>query len=86
MYCGIRPFGEIVEYSGTPVTRPIMGPRSDGQWSWKSEGEFHDYIFPPKKMRTVESLACMHDWGDSRSPFHDKNSYFLEKDYSNVQV
>jgi hypothetical protein len=36
--------------------------------------------FPPKKLRTVVSLAFMHDWGDARSPFHDKNSYFLEKD------
>jgi hypothetical protein len=24
--------------------------------------------FSPKKLRTVVSLACMHDWGDARSP------------------
>jgi hypothetical protein len=55
----------------------VVLPRWSRQWSWKSGGEF-----PTKKLRTVVSLACfsMHDWGDARSPFHDKNSYFLEKD------
>jgi hypothetical protein len=51
------------------------------QWSWKSGGEF-----PAKKLRTVVSLACVHDWGDAQSPFHDKNSYFLEKDDSDISI
>jgi hypothetical protein len=75
-------------YSWTPVTWPTMGPMSDGrvtgwsrQWSWKSGGGF-----PAKKLRTVVSLACMHDWGDARNPFHDKNSYFLEKDDSDISI
>jgi hypothetical protein len=42
--------------------------------------------FPAKEMHTIVSLACMHDWGDARSPFHDKNSYFLEKDYSDISI
>jgi hypothetical protein len=48
-----------------------------------SEVENLGVNFPPKKLHTV-SLACMHDLGDARSPFHDKNSYFLEKDDSDI--
>jgi hypothetical protein len=41
-----------------------------------SEVENLGVNFPQKKT----ALACRHDLGDERSPFHDKNSYFLEKD------
>jgi hypothetical protein len=42
-----------------------MGPMSDGR---VSEVENLVVNFPQKKLRTVVSLACMHDWGDARSP------------------
>jgi hypothetical protein len=50
-------------------------------WGWISR--LH---IPAKKLCTVVSLVCMHDWGDARSPTHDKNSYFLEKDYSDSDI
>jgi hypothetical protein len=43
-------------------------------------------LIPAKQLSTLVSLACMHDWGDARSPFHDKNSYFLEKDYYDISI
>jgi hypothetical protein len=67
-------------YSGTPVTRPIMGSMSDGRvtgvvasvklkiWGWISWlhwGWISWLHIPAKKLRTVVSLACMHDWGDA---------------------
>jgi hypothetical protein len=72
-------------YRGTPITRPTMGSMSDGRvtgvvasvklkiWGWISP-------------HTVVSLACIHDWSDVWSPFHDKNSYFLEKDDSDISI
>jgi hypothetical protein len=72
-------------YSGTPVTRPTMGPMSDGRVTgvvasvklkiWSE--------FPAKKLGTIVSLACMIKvMHKTLWAFH----YFLENDYSDINI